>query len=118
MLRGALESAIHAAILAKCRALGCVVLALGGVEDHVHLLVGAPTSLPPSQIVGEVKGASSHLANHELRSETLFRWQGAYGLFSVSHGDLARVQAYVNGQREHHRAGDLVAEWETSEDPR
>ena len=53
------EAVVYASVHARCADLGVVPRALGGVEDHVHLLVGAPASLAPSDIVGPIKGASA-----------------------------------------------------------
>ncbi len=91
---------VCAAIGAKCEELGAEVVALGGVEDHLHLLVRLPATLAVADLVKHVKGA------------VLFRWQGAYGAFSVGVRDLDQVSAYIRGQREHHAAGSLVTEWE------
>ena len=102
---------VYAAIAAKCGELGAQVVALGGVEDHVHLLVHMPATLALADLVKHVKGASSHLATHEADA-VAFRWQGAYGAFSVGVRDLEQVSAYIRGQREHHTTGSLVAEWE------
>src|SRR5438552_9082654 len=56
-----IEEQIYASIAAKCNDLNCYVLAIGGVTDHVHLLVRFPTTLSVSTLAGEAKGASSHL---------------------------------------------------------
>lgn len=101
---------VYRAIGAKCEELGAEVLALGGVEDHVHLLVRLPATLAVAELVKQVKGASSHTATHAMGA--VFKWQGAYGAFSVGVKDVGRVCAYIAAQREHHAAGSLVAEWE------
>jgi putative transposase len=69
------EVAIHACIADKCRELKCEPIAVGGIEDHIHLLVGFHAAMAPATIVKEVKGASSHLMTHKLRPDTFFRWQ-------------------------------------------
>src|SRR5205823_2487053 len=73
------EPQIYAAIASKCMELKCYVLAIGGVEDHVHLLVRFPAALSVATLVGEVKGVSSHLMTHRISPDVFFRWQGAYG---------------------------------------
>jgi putative transposase len=100
-----IEQHVYAAIRAKCDELGCPVVALGGVEDHVHLVVklGATTSL--SQLMRDVKGASSHLVTHEIAPDALFKWQGAYAAFAVETENLPRIVQYVQRQKEHHREG-------------
>ena len=67
LLVPAIEQTVYAAILAKCRQLDCEPLAIGGMADHVHLLVRFPTTLTVADLVKEVKGATSHLVTHENR---------------------------------------------------
>jgi REP element-mobilizing transposase RayT len=74
-----LREAIHACIQAECRELKADVLALGGVEDHVHLLVRLPTTLPVATLAKQVKGAPSHLVTHRLEHQDGFKWQGGLG---------------------------------------
>jgi putative transposase len=83
--------------------LGCRTIAIGGVEDHVHVLVRFPAKVAVAELVGRMKGASSFLATHVLGHP--FRWQGAYGAFSLSATDVKRVRRYVLNQERHHHAG-------------
>jgi putative transposase len=115
LITSAVEQRLYASITTKCRELDCVVLALGGVEDHVHLLVRIPTTLTIAGLVREVKGSSSHLMTHAISPNTFFKWQGAYGAFSVSKDDIDRVAAYIQAQKTHHSNVYLIAEWEISQ---
>jgi REP element-mobilizing transposase RayT len=81
----------------------------------VHLLVGAPATLAPAALIGPVKGASARRINQLPDLPFTFRWQGGYGVFSVSRWDEERIAAYVRGQREHHRDGTLDDALERSE---
>lgn len=113
LLTGDVERAAHRALAAKCHDLGAEVVALGGIEDHVHLLVKLPATLPLANLIGQIKGASSHLITHlPGGGERLFKWQGAYGAVSVSPQALEDVSAYIAHQRTHHAAQTLLAEWE------
>jgi len=60
------ESRLYAAIAEKCRKLKCVPLAIGGIDDHIHLLVRLHTTVAIATLVKEVKGSSSHLVTHEI----------------------------------------------------
>jgi len=113
LLEGELERRVHRAIAAKCVELGAEVIALGGVEDHIHLLARLPATLALARLIGEVKGASSHLATHDIHTDgQFFKWQGAYGAASVSPRALNDVSAYIANQKAHHRAQSLIPEWE------
>ena len=112
----ALMPDVLACLRSKCSELGVISLAVGGVEDHVHVLVGAPASLSPSVIVGQLKGASSHRVNHVLRTTEPFAWQKGYGVFSLSRSHLDVVRAYVLRQPEHHAQASLWNDFERCDD--
>src|SRR5690348_14845127 len=80
LLTDNVQEQIYRAIGAKCAELGAEIVALGGVEDHIHLLVGMPATVSIADLIGQMKGASSHLmAQHVLApSRGFFKWQGAY----------------------------------------
>jgi REP element-mobilizing transposase RayT len=93
------------------------VIALGGGDDHVHLLVQLPSALSVSDLMRRVKGSSAHLATHTLAPATFFKWQPGYGSVSVSPRHLAQVSDYIARQREHHAAGTLVSLLEHTDRP-
>jgi putative transposase len=107
-----LEQPIYAAILAKCAELKCPVIAIGGMPDHVHLLVRLHTTVTVADLLKETKGASSHLMTHKVRPGEFFKWQGAYGAFTVSQSIVPTVKAYIERQKAHHAENNLREEWE------
>lgn len=78
-------------------------LQIGGIEDHVHVLLGAPATLAPSKIVQLIKGGSSGWIHDTFPNLRGFAWQDGYGAFTVSKSNVPEVTAYIQGQREHHR---------------
>ena len=114
LLQGDVERHVYRAIGAKCAELKAEIVALGGVEDHIHLLVGLPATLSVADLVKHIKGASSHqvASQHRDQLDGFFKWQGAYGACSVSPDALHDVANYVRGQRAHHAAGLLIERWE------
>ncbi|MBM3143380.1 MAG: IS200/IS605 family transposase [Chloroflexi bacterium] len=113
LITEAIERRLYAAIAAKCRELTCIPLAIGGIEDHVHLLARLHAPISVSELVKGVKGSSSHLVTHEITPGQFFKWQGSYSAFSVSPADLPRLEVYIANQKQHHAANDLTLEWET-----
>jgi REP element-mobilizing transposase RayT len=103
-------------VRAEARALGCTVLALDGVEDHLHLLARVPGKLWAADLAKQVKGGSSHAINERLPDGDGFRWQEGYGAFSLSRSHLARVTAYVEQQAERHARQELWPEWEATDE--
>jgi putative transposase len=112
-----LQEAIYSVITSIAERLGCEVLAVGGMPDHLHMVVRLLRKTSISQLVQQVKGASSHRANELLGTKKNFRWQEGYGVFSLSRSHLLKVIAYVQWQEEHHCSGRLWAEWEETDEP-
>jgi putative transposase len=114
-LRGAAREQVFACIHADCDRMRCAPLAIGGTDDHVHVLIRLGTSVTIGGVVKQLKGASSHLMNHTIQADRRFRWQIGYGAFTVSRRHLSTVTRYVLHQEEHHRTGRLLPPLERSE---
>jgi len=99
-IAGAWRGDLHAYIGGIVRGLGATPIIVGGVADHVHLLVGLRGTHAVGDLVREVKKASSAWAKERSSG---FGWQEGYGAFSVSPNDLSRTTAYIANQEEHHR---------------
>lgn len=108
----AIEARLYPCIVAKCADLKCEVIAIGGMPDHVHLLVRFATTLTVAALLKEVKGSSSHLVTHEIAPDEFFKWQGAYGVFTVGKDDVSAVAAYVHAQKTHHASQTVEPNWE------
>lgn len=86
-------------------------LAVGGTEDHCHVLVSLPPVMAVSKAVQLLKGSSSkwlHDTQPEMRA---FAWQQAYGAFSVSISHTDDTIAYILNQTEHHAKRDFQQEF-------
>jgi putative transposase len=84
---------------------------IGGIEDHVHLLLGAPASVAPSKIAQLIKGGSSAWIHDTFPNMKGFAWQDGYGVFSVSKSNILEVVDYIRGQRDHHRTRTFQEEY-------
>jgi REP element-mobilizing transposase RayT len=96
-------------IQAEATRMGCRVGAIGGIEDHVHVLVRYPPTVSISELVKQIKGVSSRLVQQEVRLGEFFKWQGSYGAFSIAQRDGEMVRRYIHRREEHHRTGRLNA---------
>ena len=76
---------------------------IGGVEDHVHILLSLPATLPISKALQLMKGGSSKWIHETFPEHRLFAWQEEYGAFSVSVSQLDKTIEYIKGQEAHHR---------------
>ena len=79
------------------------LLAINGMPDHLHFIIGMKPSCCLSDLVREIKKSSNDFINEKKFSKYKFSWQEGYGAFSYSHSALDNVIQYVNNQKEHHR---------------
>ena len=112
VLAGELQATVYRGLHSECEKLGVDVVALGGIEDHVHLLVRLPPAVSLAELMRQCKGSTSHLVNAAVAPERPFRWQNAYRAFSVSPSSVERVKQYIARQREHHDEGTTHREHE------
>jgi REP element-mobilizing transposase RayT len=101
---------LYAVMQHQASKLRCEVIAIGGIEDHVHVLLRFGPTVVISALVGRMKGASSYLAEQVLGHT--FKWQGSYGAYSVSRHGVDRVRSYVLNQEAHHRDGTTIPDLE------
>jgi putative transposase len=112
LLVGEVDLAARKEVARKSQEHGCHPLAIGGVEEHLHVLLGFPPTLTISGVVKGLKGSSSHLVAQAIRPCTFFRWQGGYGAFTVRKSDVPVVRQYILDQRDRHHRGALLSEFE------
>jgi putative transposase len=82
---------------------GQKMLAINGMPDHVHFLIGMKPDCRPSDLVRDVKKYSNEFIKNERLSKFAFRWQEGYGVFSYSHSHLDNIVKYIMNQKEHHK---------------
>lgn len=84
--------------------------AVGGVADHVHLLVGLKPSHCLADVMRELKADSSKWVKSESK-RSAFAWQSGYGAFTVNAPGLEAARQYVLNQEEHHRRRTFQEEY-------
>jgi len=82
---------------------GIKALAIGGVEDHVHLLLSLPSTLAVAKAMQLVKGGSSKWVHDTFPERRDFAWQEGYGAFSIGVSQVDDTKRYIENQAEHHR---------------
>jgi REP element-mobilizing transposase RayT len=83
---------------------------IGGVEDHVHLLIGLKATHQLADVVRELKSVSSRWVHDEIGKHG-FGWQEGYGAFTVSPTQREAVRRYIENQEEHHRLKSFQQEY-------
>ena len=84
------------------KGIGGTVIAIGGMPDHVHLVIRLPARVAVADAVRSIKANSAKWMNLQIRTSK-FGWQSGYGAFSVSQSALSSVVEYVTTQERHHR---------------
>jgi len=102
------RSKLHEYLGGIIRGLGGIPEITGGVEDHVHLLVGLRATHVLADFMRELKKASSTWASESHAKD--FSWQDGYAAFTVGWIHLESVHQYIATQEEHHRKIDFVSE--------
>src|SRR6266481_1298476 len=110
ILTADIRERVFQAILGKVDEPGCSVEAIGGVDDHMHLVVKMASTVSIADLVKGAKGSTSHLTTHTITPGEFFKWQGSYGAISVSPRELGMIVRYVKNQEAHHTSSDLM-EW-------
>lgn len=112
-----LEPRLYGAIGAKVRETEGKIFALGGIEDHVHIVVAIPPKLAPAKFIGDVKGNSSHFINYVVKQPQAFCWQDEYAVFTVDEKNPPTVVGCVKDQKAHHARGTVISALEPQVSP-
>ena len=111
LITGGIKKQVYGVVLQKARELGVVVHAIGGIEDHIHVVVSIPPKLAVAQCVKHFKGASARYVNEHSAHGT-FKWQDGYGVLTFGGGAMKTVVSYVLNQGAHHGKGALRPSFE------
>jgi len=82
---------------------GMKAIEVGGMADHVHILLSLPSTLSIAKALQLIKGDSSKWVHETFPQHRLFGWQVKYGAFGVSVSQLDKIIEYIKGQEDHHR---------------
>jgi REP element-mobilizing transposase RayT len=78
-------------------------IAVGGVTDHVHILISLPGTISVSKAIQLLKGNSSKWIHETFPKLNSFGWQEGYGAFSIGVSGIEATISYIRNQEEHHR---------------
>jgi len=86
-------------------------LTVGGVSDHVHVLLKMRPTQTVSKAVQLLKGGSSKWIHEAIPRMKKFAWQDGYGAFTVCPQHVEGVRQYILNQKEHHRRKTFQEEY-------
>ncbi len=97
------EAKLHGYITGIVQNKGQKMLAINGVANHIHFLIGLRPNCCLSDLVREVKKSSTEMINDYRLVSNHFQWQEGFGAFSYSKASMGNVCTYIQNQKEHHR---------------
>ena len=91
----------------------CELIAIGGMADHVHLLVQIPPKISISSFVQSIKIQSTNWINEKHFCKGKFGWQEGYGVFTASRSHVPQIKNYIFNQKSHHKQKAFLEEYIT-----
>ena len=85
--------------------------AVGGVEDHVHILPSLPSTISIAKAIQLLKVGSSLWVHETFPAQCGFAWQEGYGAFSLGVSQVERTKNHIESQAEHHRKASFQEEF-------
>jgi REP element-mobilizing transposase RayT len=95
-------SRMHAYLAKLIDSHGHKSIIVGGVEDHVHILLRYNVNQQIPDLVSKIKHDSSRWVKSMRFANSKFAWQAGYGVFSYSSSHVDKVKEYIQNQYTHH----------------
>src|SRR6266481_4472084 len=111
IISGKHEPRLHEYIGGIVRAQGGAAIAIGGIEDHVHILARMRQDKALSDLIREFKARASGWMHNVFPELHDFAWQNGYAAFTVSQSLVPRVEGYISRQRDHYGKRSFAEEF-------
>jgi putative transposase len=111
LIHASWEDDLHKYITGIVRNKEQKMLAINGMPDHIHFLIGMRPSCCLSDLIREIKKSSNDYIKEKKFTPLKFQWQEGYGAFSYSHSNLDNVIQYIQQQKEHHKKVTFKTEY-------
>src|SRR2546426_6852216 len=92
---------------------GQKLIAINGMPDHVHILIGLKPAMALADLVREIKADSTNFINERKIVHGRFNWQEGYGAFSYGHSQLNTIIRYIQNQEKRHEKQSFKDEYMT-----
>jgi len=111
LIQPAWEEELNKYITGVVQNKGQKMLVINGTNNHIHFFIGMKPTCCLSDLVREIKKASSSFIKEKQFSKFKFQWQEGFGAFSYSHSQLTDVIHYIENQKEHHKKRTFKEEY-------
>ncbi len=115
LIEAAWEGDLYHEIQNQVRGMDAKVLELGGIENHLHLLLRFTATHSMAQLMKQIKGGSAFFINEQGFTRNHFKWQGGYAALTVSQWNLTRIATYIRNQKQHHADNTTQSKMEFSD---
>ncbi|MFN5416576.1 MAG: IS200/IS605 family transposase [Flavobacteriia bacterium] len=105
------EEDLHKYITGIIQQKNQTLIAINGVEDHIHILINMKPTCCLSDLVREIKKSSTKYINENKYSQEAFHWQEGFGVFSYNARQVEMIKNYIFRQKEHHRQKSFKSEY-------
>jgi REP element-mobilizing transposase RayT len=86
-------------------------LAIHCMPDHTHILIGMTPDATLSDLVRDIRTATSNLSNDQKWIRGRFHWQEGFGAFSYSRSQVNQVIQHIQNQEKHHGRASFREEY-------
>lgn len=107
------EKELYAYIFGICQQKRVKLYRIGGMPDHLHLLVSLPSYMAISIFVQEIKASSSRWLKHNPAFPLFCKWSKEYAAFSYAEKDKNMITNYIKRQKIHHKGKDFIDEYKS-----
>ncbi len=111
LIQIALQKRLYEYVGGIIRATNGLMIEIGGIEDHIHVLANLSPTKAVSDSIREIKANASKWINELPERTTRFEWQKGYGAFTVSYSQIESVRHYIQNQGEHHKTKTFEDEY-------
>jgi putative transposase len=113
LLKDSFREELHKYITGIVEKRDCKMIAINSVEDHIHIFIGQSMKFSISDLVHDIKIASSKFINEHSWLSVKFRWQEGFAAFSYHKDLIDTVVKYIRKQKEHHHKKSFKEEYTT-----
>ena len=113
LIRTGIENDLHTYMAAILKDIGSPSLAIGGTDNHVHILCALAKTATIAHVIEAVKKGSSRWIKTKGPEYGKFCWQAGYGAFSIGRSARADIVRYIDDQQEQHRETTFKDEFRT-----
>ena len=103
LLIESITSELYKYLAQICKNNNSPIKQIGGINNHIHMLLDLSRSISISKLISEIKSNSTRWLKTKGSHLKNFSWQNGYGVFSIGESGLLNCQHYIKNQKEHHK---------------